>query len=40
MKVQELRIYPIKSCAGVSVQKALVTRYGLALPADPQIYDR
>jgi uncharacterized protein YcbX len=40
MNVQELRIYPIKSCAGVRVQEALVTRYGLALPSDPQIYDR
>jgi hypothetical protein len=40
MNVQELRIYPIKSCAGVQVQEALVTRYGLALPSDPRIYDR
>jgi hypothetical protein len=40
MNVQELRIYPIKSCAGVQVQEALITRYGLALPSDPRIYDR
>jgi hypothetical protein len=40
MNVQELRIYPIKSCAGVKVQEALVTNYGLALPSDPRIYDR
>lgn len=40
MNVQELRIYPIKSCAGVKVQEALITRYGLALPSDPRIYDR
>jgi len=40
MNVLELRIYPIKSCAGVRVQEALVTRYGLALPSDPRIYDR
>jgi uncharacterized protein YcbX len=40
MNVEELRIYPIKSCAGVRVQEALVTRYGLALCSDPGIYDR
>lgn len=40
MYVKELRIYPIKSCAGVAVQDALVTKYGLALPSDPRIYDR
>ncbi|CAF1078982.1 unnamed protein product [Rotaria magnacalcarata] len=40
MQVQELLIYPIKSCGGVRVQEALVTRYGLALPSDPRIYDR
>ena len=40
MLVEELRIYPIKSCAGVSVQEALITRYGPAFPADPRIYDR
>ncbi|CAF1919577.1 unnamed protein product [Rotaria magnacalcarata] len=40
MPVQELLIYPIKSCGGVRVQEALVTRYGLALPSDPRIYDR
>ncbi|CAF0729060.1 unnamed protein product [Adineta steineri] len=40
MNIEELRIYPIKSCAGVKVQEALVTKYGLALPSDPRIYDR
>lgn len=40
MFVEELRIYPIKSCAGVSVKEALITRYGLAYPPDPRIYDR
>ncbi|CAF2709636.1 unnamed protein product [Rotaria sp. Silwood2] len=40
MNVEELRIYPIKSCGGVKVQEALITRYGLALPSDPRIYDR
>jgi hypothetical protein len=40
MHVQELLIYPIKSCAGVKVQEALVTKYGLALPSNPRIFDR
>ena len=40
MFIEELRIYPIKSCAGVPVPEALVTKYGLALPSDPRIYDR
>ena len=40
MYVKELRIYPIKSCAGVSVVDALVTAHGLALPSDPRISDR
>ncbi|CAF0884519.1 unnamed protein product [Rotaria sordida] len=40
MHVQELIIYPVKSCAGVKVQEALVTKYGLALPSNPQIFDR
>ncbi|CAF0924211.1 unnamed protein product [Rotaria sordida] len=40
MNVKELRIYPIKSCGGVKVQEALITRYGLALPSDSRIYDR
>jgi uncharacterized protein YcbX len=40
MHVQELLIYPIKSCGGVRVDAALVTRYGLALPSEPRIYDR
>lgn len=29
MQIGELVIYPIKSCAGVSLQKARVERYGL-----------
>ncbi len=40
MYVQELLIYPIKSCAGVKVQEALVTKYGLALPSNHRILDR
>ena len=40
MRVQELIIYPVKSCAGIKVQEALVTKYGLALASDPRIFDR
>jgi uncharacterized protein YcbX len=38
--VKELLIYPIKSCAGIQVNEALTTRYGLALPSDPLLSDR
>jgi uncharacterized protein YcbX len=40
MRVQELIIYPVKSCAGIKVQEALATKYGLALPSNPRIFDR
>ncbi|CAF1463814.1 unnamed protein product [Adineta steineri] len=40
MHVKELIIYPIKSCSGIKVQEALVTKYGLALPSNPRIFDR
>ena len=38
--VQELRIYPVKSCAGIKVDEAQTTRYGLALPSNPLLSDR
>jgi uncharacterized protein YcbX len=40
MFVHELLIYPVKSCAGIKVDEALVTKYGLALPSNPEIADR
>jgi uncharacterized protein YcbX len=40
MSVEELLIYPIKSCGGVKVEEALITKYGLALPSNPKIVDR
>jgi uncharacterized protein YcbX len=40
MSVQELLIYPVKSCGGIKVEEALVTKYGLALPSNPEIFDR
>ncbi len=40
IEVQELLIYPIKSCAGFKVNKAQTTRYGLSLPSNPLLSDR
>ncbi|UJR11846.1 hypothetical protein I4U23_016026 [Adineta vaga] len=40
MHVKELIIYPIKSCRGIKIQEALVTKYGLALLSNPRIFDR
>lgn len=40
IKVQEILIYPIKSCAGLKVNEALTTPYGLALPSNPLLTDR
>ena len=40
MHVQELLIYPVKSCAGIQLTEALVTKYGLASSSDPRIFDR
>jgi uncharacterized protein YcbX len=40
IEVRELIIYPIKSCAGIQVNEALTTRYGLSLPSDPLLSDR
>lgn len=40
MHVQELLIYPVKSCAGIQLTEALVTKYGLASSSDTRIFDR
>lgn len=40
IKVEELLIYPIKSCAGMKVDAAETTRYGLSLPSNPLLSDR
>lgn len=40
VEVRELLLYPIKSCAGLSVNEAQTTRYGLALPSNPLLSDR
>ena len=38
--ISGLYIYPIKSCAGVSLQKAVITKYGLASADNPEVMDR
>ena len=38
--ISGLFIYPIKSCAGISLEKATVTKYGLADAAHPDVMDR
>jgi len=40
IEVRELLIYPIKSCAGLKVNEAQTTRYGLSLPSNPLLSDR
>lgn len=38
--IEELFIYPIKSCGGIKVNEAETTRYGLSLPSQPLLSDR
>ncbi|CAF3850507.1 unnamed protein product [Rotaria sp. Silwood1] len=38
--VQELLIYPIKSCGAIKVNEAQTTRYGLSLTSNPLLSDR
>lgn len=38
--VSDLYIYPIKSCGGISVKSALITKYGLASIENPEVLDR
>jgi uncharacterized protein YcbX len=38
--ISGLYIYPIKSCGGISLQKAVVTKYGLAAAENPEVMDR
>ena len=39
-QLTEIYIYPVKSLAGVKLDKALVTKCGLAHPDNPQFIDR
>lgn len=38
--VEEILIYPIKSCGAIKVTEAETTRYGLSLPSQPLLSDR
>jgi len=38
--IKSIFIYPIKSCAGISVESALVTKLGLASLENNKVYDR
>jgi uncharacterized protein YcbX len=38
--VSELTIFPIKSCGGISVEHAVVTKVGLALVENKLVVDR
>ena len=38
--ISGLYIYPIKSCRGISLQKAVVTKYGLAAAENQEVMDR
>ncbi|CAF4377825.1 unnamed protein product, partial [Rotaria sordida] len=40
IEVQELLIYPIRSCGAIKVNEAETTRYGLSLPSKPLLSDR
>ena len=38
--VSEIVIYPIKSFAGIKVNRALIHKYGLSYAANPSVIDR
>jgi uncharacterized protein len=38
--ISDLYIYPIKSCGGISVKSAFITKYGLASVENPEVFDR
>jgi uncharacterized protein YcbX len=40
IEIRELLIYPIKSCAGIQINEAQTTRYGLSLSSNPLLSDR
>ena len=39
-KLGDIYIYPIKSLAGIKLNEAVVTKYGIAHPNNHQIIDR
>lgn len=38
--VKEIYIYPVKSLAGVKLEKCLLTKFGIAHPDVPEVIDR
>ncbi len=39
-QISQLFIYPIKSCAGIPIDKAIVTSMGVAMVNNPIVRDR
>ena len=38
--LSEINLYPVKSLGGIKLDKALITKYGIAHPENTQIIDR
>jgi uncharacterized protein YcbX len=38
--LSEIYIYPVKSLPGIKLEKALITKNGIAHPENPHIVDR
>ena len=38
--LSEINIYPVKSLGGIRLDKAVITKYGVAHPDNTQIIDR
>ena len=38
--VKEIYLYPVKSLAGIKLDKCLITKYGCAHPDVPEVIDR
>jgi uncharacterized protein YcbX len=38
--IGEIYIYPVKSCGGIRLDKALITKNGVAHADNPKIFDR
>ena len=38
--VKEIYIYPVKSLAGIRLDKCLVTKHGISHPDNPEVIDR
>jgi uncharacterized protein YcbX len=38
--ISEIYLYPIKSCSGIKLNKATITKLGLAHPENENVIDR